>query len=458
MVEKHEKLAKELYNDLDDDLDPNLDVLEDKFEKFLEMNVNGDVARETILKSMSSEIGRPIPAILDSDDDVVNVSDIDKDDKYVSVVVQLNDVWGTKSDKIAQKGLVEDNSGRIAFLNWKSSNTPLLANNQTYKIEKATVTENNGYPEIHFQDFTEIEMVDSDIDTSSVENSGSVVVEGMIVDVLDSSIGVYRECSKDGCYNKDLDACPDHGDTLGDEIKFRVKVAVDNGENTNLLYLYGSELDKLGFGIDKAKSTVISNDIDKLIERLSKELIFKTVKFEATEVDGNLYVNSVSESGKMGDMNSSSDYNRESFDLFALSDFEDIDHFEKESDDEFAVNYGISSDGQRYNRVLIPSILTRVDYYEEDDYDYIVLNVTDVDGFDKEISVLYNDAVKNHIKNNIDTPSELLILGKVKEFEEDGDIKPTINVEFATNVDSDKINMIREMYDDTNNKDKYQDI
>lgn len=459
MTEKHEELARELENDLKDELSPDKDVLEDKFEQFLKMSVSPESARESILRSMSSELGKPVPELLDSGSNINKISDISKDDDYANVIVDLDEIWDNESDVIAQKGLLADESGRIKFVNWSNSETPLLSENQTYKIESATVSESNGYTEIHFQEFTELEMVDKDIQRSDDGgNTDNVVVEGMVVDVLDSSIGVYKECTEDDCYKKDLNECPEHGDTLGDEIKFRLKIAVDNGSGTNLLYIYGSELDKLGFGLDKAKSTVISYDVDKLIERVSKELIFKVLRFEASPIDGSLYVNDVEEVESVGDLYEDNDYNRESFELFALSDFSKVDSFEKESDDEYAVNYAVLDSGEKLSRVLIPAVLTSVDYYEEDEYDYIVMNVTDVDGVDKEISVLYNDEVKNNIRNNLTAPCEILISGKLKEYEEDGEVKPTVNVEYVNEVDSDKIKYVREWYDEYHNTDKYSDV
>lgn len=431
--EKYEELAEELYNDLNDDLnvhDNTLEQLEDKFEQFLNMGVSGESARESIIRSMANEAGVDRTELLDTSLNQKNISEIDEDDEYVSVKVELDDEWNVDTDMIGQKGLVTDGTGRIAFVNWSNSKTPLLSDTRSYFIKNASVTKNNGYNEIHFQDYTEVEMIDEDVvqDTGSSE-SEDVVFSGMIVDVLDNSKGIYRECSVEDCYEKGLYECGEHGDSLGDELQSRVRASVDDGENTCYVYLYEEQLEKLGFDKDKAKTIVMSYDTDKLIEDVRQELLFEKVEFTCSEIDGNYYCNDVEVVDKVDSVPNMESYSRESYAEFELADFDRVEEFVKEGSGEYASTKAVLDDGSKVNRVILNCIISSIEHNVEDDYDYVVMNLMDEDGNDKEVSVLYNDQVKNHLIHNVETPSRVTIQGKVKSFEEDGEIKPTLSVE-----------------------------
>jgi len=64
-------------------------------------------------------------------------ADIDEIGRHVSMKVKVLRLWVSKSDKVAQLGLVGDLSGNVRFTVWKSSVQPPLEENKSYHIKNA---------------------------------------------------------------------------------------------------------------------------------------------------------------------------------------------------------------------------------------------------------------------------------------------------------------------------------
>ncbi|MFA4957817.1 MAG: hypothetical protein WC556_12680 [Candidatus Methanoperedens sp.] len=67
-------------------------------------------------------------------------ADIDEIGRHVSMKVKVLRLWVSKSEKVAQLGLVGDLSGNVRFTVWKSSVQPPLEENKSYHIKNAVTS------------------------------------------------------------------------------------------------------------------------------------------------------------------------------------------------------------------------------------------------------------------------------------------------------------------------------
>lgn len=104
--------------------------------------------------------------------------------------------------------------------------------------------------------------------------------------------------------------------------------------------------------------------------------------------------------------------------LFA-EELDQINHIYKESDDEYAPNYGLLPTGDRANRVFVAGTVTEVEDVG-DDSEYWRAKVNDSTGTVMVYAGDYQPEAAAAIKN-LETPAYVSIVGKVQSFSSDED-------------------------------------
>lgn len=115
------------------------------------------------------------------------LNSIDEADKWVDVVAEVVELWMPGSEKIAQVGLLGDESSRLKFVAWASADLPELEEGGTYEFESVVTDEYQGQFSVSCNSVTSISETDQSVEVSD----GTLEVVGSIVDVQEGS-GLIR--------------------------------------------------------------------------------------------------------------------------------------------------------------------------------------------------------------------------------------------------------------------------
>jgi ssDNA-binding replication factor A large subunit len=129
--------------------------------------------------------------------------------------------------KIAQVGLLGDESGRLKFVKWASADLPELEEGEAYRFESVVTDEYLGRFSVSCNSATAISL-SGDVVAAS---DGSVVVVGSIVDIQVGS-GLIKRCGADDCTRVLRNGrCAEHGQRDG-KFDLRIKAILDDGERS----------------------------------------------------------------------------------------------------------------------------------------------------------------------------------------------------------------------------------
>ncbi len=287
------ELAEELMNDLDEEVvDVDEEELTEQYQQYLEYNVKPESARSTILRDLAETNDMNVSDLLENsggsgESEFKMVSELTKPDEFVTVEVEVLQLWDNDTDAISQVGLIGDETGRTVFKSWATSEVPLLTEGQAYRLENVATNEFNDEIQISLNSRTEIEMIELDTTTH---------FSGAIIDVSDNC-GLIRRCSEDGC-NKKLNEqgeCPVHGEVEG-EFDLSLTVVVDDGTEARTAYLNRVDTESLtGTTLEEAKSIVEKTlNREKIRRDMMDEVVGKYVEVQGWTNDrGDIIVEDV---------------------------------------------------------------------------------------------------------------------------------------------------------------------
>lgn len=276
-------LAAELWEDLDHEVvEIEPDKLAYDFYNYLDYDVEPENAKSTILRNLASSEGLEVGDLLEGGEGSgeipeVDVRDIDEADQFVTVEVQVSDIWDNDTDVLSQVGLVQDETGRIKFKTWEKSQKPLLTEGQSYRLERVATDEYQGNMEISINSNTNVEMINKEIE----EPDNTETFTGTLVDVKSGS-GLIQRCTEDGCNRVLSDGtCAEHGDVEG-EFDLRIKGVLDNGATTQDIVLNRELTEMLtGIRIDEAeKMAKEALDTAVVADEMADELLLKYFQVE----------------------------------------------------------------------------------------------------------------------------------------------------------------------------------
>jgi len=142
--------------------------------------------------------------------------------------VKLVELWEPRSDSISQVGLVGDESGRIKFVAFETSELEALDEGKSYKLSNVVTDEYQGDYSIKLNRTTTITELDEDIEVGD----STTTVEGALVDVQSGS-GLIKRCPEEGCTRVLQNGrCSEHGEVEG-EFDLRIKAVLDDGHEVH---------------------------------------------------------------------------------------------------------------------------------------------------------------------------------------------------------------------------------
>lgn len=225
--------AEDLYSRFNEDTDVTLDEVEDILAEFYEYDVTGESAEQSAIDQLTAKHGIEEEELLSGGgggERFVDIDDIDEDGEFVTVESEVVELWDSDSDAISQVGLLQDDTGRIKFKSWETSQVPLLTEGEAYRLEGVATDVSEQYGKsISLNAETDIQMM-NDVEFDAPRSSDTL--RGVLVDIQSGS-GLIERCAVDGC-TRVLDGgkCAEHNEVDGD-YDLRIKGVLDTGEQTH---------------------------------------------------------------------------------------------------------------------------------------------------------------------------------------------------------------------------------
>lgn len=290
-------IVEQFQNNVDVEVDP--DEVETRVTALIQdYQVPEDEARRSVINHLLDEhdIDQNTFYASGSSNDLVGVDEIDDDEQWVDLEVEVDQLWEPRADSIAQVGLLADATGRIKFVSWETSDLPALEEGQSYAISNVVTDEYEGDYSVKLNKTTEIAALEEDVETGSGDEP--VASEGALVTIKPGS-GLIKRCPEDGCTRVLQDGyCSEHGAVEG-EFDMRIKGALDDGQNVEDV-IFDAEATEAVSGISLDEATDMAMDaLDPgvVADRLRAELVGHYFAIEGPEIGEYHLVNEVEEIG-----------------------------------------------------------------------------------------------------------------------------------------------------------------
>ena len=362
------------------------------------------------------------------------LADVDEADQWIDVVAEVVELWEPRSEKIAQVGLLGDESGRLKFVKWTSADLPELEEGEAYRFESVVTDEYQGRFSVSCNSATAISPSDDVVAASD----GSVAVVGSIVDVQEGS-GLIKRCGADDCTRVLRNGrCAEHGQRDG-EFDLRIKAILDDGERS-LSALFDATATEAVTGISLSDATDMAMDAlstDVVAEEISAQLLGRRYRLTGSVV-GTYFL--VDHSERCSDQSDLSDdaiepaltARQPARRVFAQELNASIQTFQ-ESDAERAPLFGLSPTGTAFNRVLVIGTLTETrDVGSDSEYWQGRVYAGSEPVF--VYAGQYQPDVMEALRQ-AETPSYVAVVGKHRSYESGDRTNVAIEPEFVIPVD-----------------------
>ncbi len=159
------------------------------------------------------------------------------------------ELWEPRSESVAQVGLLGDDSGRMKFIAFTTSELPELEEGKSYALGNVVTDEYQGNFSVKLNRTTSITELDEEIEVGDDSTS----VEGALVDIQSGS-GLIKRCPEEGCTRVLQNGrCSEHGSVEG-EFDLRIKAVVDDGDEVHEVIFNREMTEELtGIELDEAK-------------------------------------------------------------------------------------------------------------------------------------------------------------------------------------------------------------
>ena len=263
--------AEAIAEQFSDHLDVGPDEIEERLENLVnEYRVPLDEARRSVTNSYLDDAGMERDELGRGGSERVQVNDIDEDEQWVDLRVELVDLWEPRSDSIAQVGLLGDESGTIKFVAFETSDLPELAEGQAYELTNVVTDEYEGSYSVKLNRTTGITEIDEEIEVG--DNADTV--EGALVDIQSGS-GLIKRCPEEDCTRVLQNGrCSEHGQVEG-EFDLRIKGVLDDGETvTEVIFDREATEDLTGMGLEEAKDMAMDAlDTTVVAEEMAEDVL-----------------------------------------------------------------------------------------------------------------------------------------------------------------------------------------
>jgi RPA family protein len=289
------------------------------------------------------------------------LGDVAEADQWIDVVAEVVDLWEPRSEKIAQTGLLGDESARLKFVKWASADLPELAEGETYRFTNVVTDEYQGRFSVSCNSATKIGPADEAV----VPAADGVTVGGTIVDVQNGS-GLIKRCPEEECTRVlQSGRCAEHGSVEG-EFDLRIKAILDDGERS-IKTIFDAEATAAvsGMSMDAAQAMAMDAlDTSVVADELVARMLGRPYQLTGPVVGEYLLVNEVetgpSEYGLESEAVEPAMTTRQPARRMFAQEINATTHTFQESEEERAPILGLSPTGVGVNRVLVVGALTEV--------------------------------------------------------------------------------------------------
>jgi len=240
-------------HDIHDQLPADADVAPDEIEARLDTLVNEykvpmQEARRSVISTYLDETGTDRDD-LQSDNQEVDLVDIDEPDQWVDLTAKVVELWEPRSEAIGQVGLLGDETGTIKFTAWAKSDLPELHEGRVYRLGNVVTDEYQGRYSVKLNRTTTVEEVDLEIEVGD----NAIDVEGALVDIQSGS-GLIKRCPEEDCTRVLQNGrCSEHGEGEG-EFDLRIKGVLDDGDTVQEVLFNREATEELtGITLEEAK-------------------------------------------------------------------------------------------------------------------------------------------------------------------------------------------------------------
>jgi replication factor A1 len=227
-----------------------------------------------------------------SSNEQVGCGEIKEADQWVDVQAQVVELWEPNSEKIAQVGLLGDESGTIKFVSFVTSDLPTFEEGHNYQLTNVVTDKYEGRYSVKLNRTTEITPLEEAIDIADRETTRC----GMVVAIQPGS-GLIKRCPHDDC-TRVLDSgyCSEHDDVEG-EFDLRIKAVLDDGQTTGDILFDQEQTEAImDMSLEEATERVMDTlDTDVIVTQMADQLIGHYLEVEGPEVGRYLLVNEASE-------------------------------------------------------------------------------------------------------------------------------------------------------------------
>ena len=247
--------AAEIAEQFSAHLDVDPDEVEERLDTLVsEYRVPIEEARRSVVNSYLDETGMERDELGRGGSEQMAVADVDADEQWIDVTVELVELWEPRSDSISQVGLLGDESGTIKFVAFETSDLPELEEGAAYRLENVVTDEYEGRFSVKLNRTTTITELDEEID---VGDDGETI-EGALVDVQSGS-GLIKRCPATDCTRVLQNGrCSEHGDVDG-EFDLRIKGVLDDGNEVHEV-IFDREATEALTGVDLETAESMARD------------------------------------------------------------------------------------------------------------------------------------------------------------------------------------------------------
>jgi replication factor A1 len=241
--------AEEIQSQLPAAVDADPNEIEDRLTTLVsEYKVPLEEAQRSVMSHYLDETDGDRES-LRSENQAVDLEDVDAPEQWVDVTAKVVDLWEPQSEAIAQVGLLGDKTGTLKFTKWAKSELPELEQERVYRLGNVVTDEYQGRYSVKLNRTTSIEAVDTEIEVG--DNTSEI--KGVLVDIQSGS-GLIKRCPADDCTRVLQNGrCSEHGDVEG-EFDLRIKGVIDDGQTVQDV-IFDREITETltGVTLDEAK-------------------------------------------------------------------------------------------------------------------------------------------------------------------------------------------------------------
>jgi len=287
------------------------------------------------------------------------LGDVDEPDQWIDVSAEVVELWEPRSEKIAQVGLLGDESGRLKFVTWESAGLPELTEGESYRFRNVVTDEYQGRYSVSLNSAT---IVESSEETVSVAAKG-VTVGGTIVAVQEGS-GLIKRCPESDC-TRVLSGgrCGEHGAVEG-EFDLRIKAVVDDGSRSiNAIFNAEATAAVSGLSMEEAQAMAMDAlDTSVVVDELVERVLGRPYRLTGPVVGEYFLVDDAAQESTNTDLSDEAldpvVTARQPARRMLAQEINASTHTFQESDEERAPMLSLSPTGAAVNRVLIVGALT----------------------------------------------------------------------------------------------------